>query len=232
LKIEVLKNLSNLVNSKLEELQNNRELENETKISDLTDTANKIKENNTKILRLRIINKKQDADKIIKNDLMPIKKLITENPSKILIEFLEKEENLKDNQIQLYLLERNSENKTYRKKLNFIITAAENNQILSDNLYNNVRFLYGKTEITLAKYSKYYYEWEIIPEFDEKGPINLKKSNFNLKDGDWIAVRNDSLLENNKKDDFSTEEDKKVLIFSLYDFNFYKITLILILYFL
>ncbi len=99
--------------------------------------------------------------------------------------------------------------KIYEEKRSFIIPYSENNHLYSDYLYDNLRILYDKRDITIAKYSKYYYEWEIIPEFDEKGPINLKKSNFNLKDGDWIAVRDDNFSDNSK-DDFSTLEDKKV----------------------
>lgn len=210
MKQEALKSLINSFNSKLEELEKQSSSENENQIAYLKNILSILKENDTKLLRLRIINKKMDAERILKNDLLPIKKLITENPSKIQIEILEKEENLKENQIQFYLFERNIEKKTYEKKTNFILSSTENNQLLSDNLYDNVRIIYGKNDITVAKYSKYYYEWEIIPEFDEKGPVNLKKSNFNLKDGDWIAVRDDSLLSGFKKDDFSTEEDKNV----------------------
>jgi hypothetical protein len=44
------------------------------------------------------------------------------------------------------------------------------------------------------------------------GPINLRKSPYSLKDGDWIGVRNDN-EEGNDKDDFQTEEDKKVNIY-------------------
>lgn len=163
------------------------------------------------LVRLRQVNKKMDGEKILKIDAMPIKKLISENPSKLSVEILEKEESLKDNQIQLYVLTRNSEKKIYEKKINYVFNYGENNQLFSDYLYDNIRILLEKNNITIAKYSKYYYEWEIIPEFDEKGPINLKKSNFNLKDGDWISVKDDSLLfPNQKNDDFSTEEDLRV----------------------
>ncbi len=205
-----MKSLIKFFNSKLEELDSKQCTEKDGQITFLNNIMSILNENKTKILRLRTINKKMDAERILKNDLLPIKKLITENPSMIQIEILEKEENLKDNQIQLYLFERNIENKTYEKKTSFVLFSTENNQLLSDNLYDSIRFLYGKNDISVAKYSKYYYEWEIIPEFDEKGPVNLKKSNFNLKDGDWIAVRDDSLLGDNIKDDFSTEEDKNV----------------------
>jgi len=206
----------NKVNSSIEEFAKIENSENLILINNLQKIFLHLKKNESKIIRLRLINKKMDADKILKNDLIPIKKLITENPSKLLIEILEKENQLKDNQIQLYLFERNPLNKTFVKKINFILNATENNQLYSDNLYDNIRILLGKNELTLAKYSKYYYEWEVIPEFDEKGPINLKKSNFNLKDGDWIAFRDDSLLSNEKKDDFSTEEDKEVLYYYTY----------------
>jgi len=214
LKIEVFQNLTSLFSTKIEQFTKNEEInKNKNEIKKLEKMLLSIKENFTKNIRLRTINKKMDADKILKNDQVVIKKLITENPSKILIEILDREENLKDNQTQLYLFERNCENKNYQKKTNFYLTSNENNQLYSDNLYNYVRILFGKNDLTIAKYSKYYYEWEIIPEYDEKGPINLKKSNFNLKDGDWIAVRDDSLLSNKKKDDFSTEEDKNVKFF-------------------
>lgn len=61
-----------------------------------------------------------------------------------------------------------------------------------------------------------------------EGVFNLQKSNFKIKDGDWICIRNDD-IENSEKDDFSTEEDKKVFKFVLFylfvilDFEYDKI---------
>lgn len=69
-----------------------------------------------KNIRLRLLNKKMDTERIIKNDEMLIKKLTNENNIKILIEFLEKEENLTENEIQLYIFNRNSHKKIYENK--------------------------------------------------------------------------------------------------------------------
>jgi hypothetical protein len=168
-----------------------------------------------------------DAERIIKNDDMIIKKLFSENNIKILVEFLEKEENLTENEIQLYIFNRNSHRKIYENKKNYILNI-ENNKITSEEFYNSLRKFCHNDNITIAKYAKYFYEWEIIPEMGSEGVYNLLKSNFKIKDGDWISIRNDD-IENSEKDDFSTEEDKKVLFFFLYflliylDFEFDKI---------
>lgn len=159
-------------------------------------------------IRIRLLNKKMDGDRILKNENI-IKKIITENKAKILIEILEKEENLQENQIQLYVFDRNISKKTYENKRNFIVNV-ENNKLSSEYFYNSLKEFCGKEIITMAKYAKYFYEWEIVPEMGSEGAFNLQKSNFKIKDGDWICIRNDDEV-NSEKDDFGTEEDKKVI---------------------
>jgi hypothetical protein len=170
----------------------------------------------TDFLRLRSINKKFDPERIFRGESITLKKLNFDNPQMILYEILNDQENLKENQIQLYLWKRNLEGKSYTDKQS-IIFEFSNNLASSDQLYEIVRKLTGWRNIKLAKYAKFNYQWDEISEVNENGPINLRKV-FNLRDGDWIGVRNEE-DELSKKDDFQTDEDKKVT-------NYWKLFLI------
>jgi hypothetical protein len=93
---------------------------------------------NENFLRIRTIGKKFDAERILKGNETPIKKLNIDNPSNLLIEILPEGENLKDNQIQLYLWKRKVEDKTYYDKTSLIFEFI-NNLASSDQLYEVIR---------------------------------------------------------------------------------------------
>jgi hypothetical protein len=158
-------------------------------------------------LRLRVVGKKLDPERILKGDDFPLKKLNIDNPSNILMEVLENEEDLKENEIQLYTWIRNVKDKSYYDKKS-IIFQFNNNLASSDQLYAKCLVVSGFKNISIAKYVKFNYTWELIPEMEESGPINLRKA-FNLRDGDWIGIRNED-EELDFVDDFQTPEDIKV----------------------
>ena len=129
-----------------------------------------------------------------------------------MIETLSEEEDLSENQIQLYIFKRDSINRIYTDRKDLI--WVYNQFASSDQLYKFAKNIYNDiTDIELIKYNKYYYTWEIIPEMDKKGPINLRKGPFNIKDGDWIGIKESKIV-----DDCQTDEDQKVYYFyySLY----------------
>jgi hypothetical protein len=165
-----------------------------------------------KQLRVRVLGKKLDPERILRGDSTVIKKFGIDNPGNLLVEILPEEENLelKENQLQLYLFHRNTENKIYYDKTSVIFEFA-NNFASSDQLYELIRKKTECQEILLAKYSKYYYTWEEIPEMEENGPVNLRKGPFNIRDGDWIGWAETS-KHDQWKDDWQTVEDKRVII--------------------
>jgi hypothetical protein len=156
-------------------------------------------------LRLRTLGKRMDPERIIRGNKTPIKKFNIDNPANLFMEILNKEEELKENQLQLVLWQRDETNKSYTEKREAIFEFTQ--FAASDQLYNLCRKEYdidGK-EFKIAKYAKNYYTWEEIKERDGKGnPVNLRKGPFNLRDGDWIGISYDLT------DDFMTEEDKRM----------------------
>jgi hypothetical protein len=132
-------------------------------------------------IRLRVISKRGDAERILRGKANSIKKLRIDNPATLLLEVLEEPENLDDKSIQLLTFLRDSNKGTYYNKKNCIFNYQTTAS--SDLLYNNLRELYKLDNITVTKHTKSYYNWEIIPESEETGPINLKSSYYSLKDG-------------------------------------------------
>jgi hypothetical protein len=157
---------------------------------------------NIEDIRLRILGKKFDAERILRGDSTIVKKFNINNPANLLLEIVPNE-NLKDNQLQLYFLKRDSNNRIYTEKEEKIWEFSS--PATSDQLYKFVREEYNLDRISLLKYSKYYYTWEIIPEKDNKGPINLRKNPYNIKDGDWIGFKI-----GDQEDDYQTDEDRRV----------------------
>ena len=139
------------------------------------------------MIRLRVISKKGEAERILRGNANQIKKLKIDNPCHLLLEILNEEENLKENTIQLYSFERDINKKTYLHKKSFVFefeTTA--NSVL---LYQYMRTLSKMDNISIAKHTKSYYNWEDIPEYDNMAAaINLKKSSYNLKDGGNIYL--------------------------------------------
>jgi hypothetical protein len=156
-------------------------------------------------IRLRILGRKFDPERILRGDSTIVKKFNINNPGNLLIEIIPNEI-LKDNQLQLHFFKRDSNRRIYMDKEEKI--WEYNTSALSDQLYNFVREFYNLDNITLIKYSKYYYTWEIIPEKDNKGPLNLRKNPYNIKDGDWIGIK-----EGDQEDDYQTDEDRRVCYF-------------------
>ena len=132
-------------------------------------------------IRLRVISKKGEAERILRGNSNPIKKLRIDNPCCLLLEQLNLEEDLGENTLQLYLFERDSKKSTYVNKKSILFTYQ--NTASSNLLYDMIRSEINLKNITIAKHTKSYYNWEIIPEMENDQPINLKKSNYNLKDG-------------------------------------------------
>ncbi len=158
---------------------------------------------NVEDMRLRLLGRKFDPERILRGESTIVKKFNINNPGNLLIEIIPNE-NLTDNQLQLYFFKRDSSNKTYINKEDKIWEF--NTSASSDQLYKFVREQYNSDRVTLVKYSKYYYTWEVIPEKDNKGPVNLRKNPYNIKDGDWIGI-----VEGDEEDDYQTHEDKKVI---------------------
>jgi hypothetical protein len=157
---------------------------------------------NVSQLRVRSLGKRMDPERIIRGNKTPIKKFNIDNPANLIIEILDKEEELKENQIQLVIWQRDA--KTYKNGKEMIFEFSQ--FAGSDQLYKQIRDEFGITsEFKIAKYAKQYYTWEEIKERDIKNnAINLRKGPYNLKDGDWIGVSCED------GDDFMTEEDSKM----------------------
>jgi len=160
-------------------------------------------------LRLRVLNKRMDPEKILSGNDTSIKKFNLENRINLMLEVLPKEECLRKNQIQIFLWRRDVKDKSYKDKISVLFEFE--NTATSDQLYQLCRVSYNLKHISIAKYSKHNYIWEFIPEMCENGPINLRKIH-GLKDGDWIGVREEKENEFGE-DDFQTMEDRKVIIF-------------------
>ena len=105
------------------------------------------------------------------------------------------------------MLRNMKEKNYYNKKIKII--NFDKNTFDSQILYLHCREYSNWKNITISKYIRGLYNYEIIREYDEKGkPINLKKGQFTLRDSDWIAIRNDD-EEESEKDNFMTEYDIK-----------------------
>jgi hypothetical protein len=137
-------------------------------------------------IRLRVISKKGEAERILRTNSNAIKKLRIENPTSLQLEVLPDEENLSENTIQLFVFLRDSKKTTYTGKRSFIFAyeATANSSLL----YSQLRSIFNLDNITIAKHTKSYYNWEIIPEIENDQPINLKKSYYSLKDGGNLVL--------------------------------------------
>jgi hypothetical protein len=153
-------------------------------------------------LRLRSLGKRMDPERIIRGNKTPIKKFNIDNPGSLSIEILDHEEELKENQLQLILWQRDGATYGDGKEVIFEFTQFA----ASDQLFKLCRDkLQLSGDFRIAKYAKQYYTFEEIKEKDNKGnPTNLRKGPYNLKDGDWIGITFDS------SDDFMTEEDSRM----------------------
>ena len=176
-----------------------------TSIEELKDNINKdIDKGN---IRLRLIGKFSQPERILK-EKSNLKKYNVESPVNILCENLKEKEEINEHQLLLIFMLRNIKEKNYYNKKIKIINF-DKNTFDSQILYLHCREYSNWKNITVSKYIRGLYNYEIIREYDEKGkPINLKKGQFTLRDSDWIAIRNDD-EEESEKDNFMTEYDIK-----------------------
>ena len=176
-----------------------------TTIDELKDNINKdIDKGN---MRLRLIGKYNQPERILK-EKSNLKKYNVESPVNILYENLKNKEEINEHQLFLIFMLRNIKEKKYYNKTIKIINF-DKNTFDSQILYLHCREFSNWKNITVSKYIRGMYNYEIIKEYDEKGkPINLKKGQFTLRDSDWIAIRNDD-EEESEKDNFMTEFDIK-----------------------
>ncbi len=135
-------------------------------------------------LRLRCMSKCMDAERILRGHNIPVKKQNTDNPANLLIEILQFPEDLHEHQMQLYLVRKNKTTNNYETKDSFIFEFE--GIATSDQLYEASRKFYNLRDIVLGKYSKGNYKWELLPEIDEDGALNLRKSPYALRDGGKI----------------------------------------------
>ena len=176
-----------------------------TSIEELKDNINKdIDKGN---IRLRLIGKFSQPERILK-EKSNLKKYNVESPVNILCENLKEKEEINEHQLLLIFMLRNIKEKNYYNKKIKIINF-DKNTFDSQILYLHCREYSNWKNITISKYIRGLYNYEIIREYDEKGkPINLKKGQFTLRDSDWIAIRNDD-EEESEKDNYMTEYDIK-----------------------
>ena len=176
-----------------------------TTIDELKDNINKdIDKGN---MRLRLIGKYNQPERILK-EKSNLKKYNVESPVNILYENLKNKEEINEHQLFLIFMLRNIKEKKYYNKAIKIINF-EKKIFDSQILYLHCREFSNWKNITVSKYIRGMYNYEIIKEYDQKGkPINLKKGQFSLRDSDWIAIRNDD-EEESEKDNFMTEYDIK-----------------------
>jgi len=160
------------------------------------------------LFRLRIITTRMETQTILQNNAS-VKSLNLYSPINMKIELLESEEvPLTNKQIELVLFERDILDKNYRNPYKFIWTYTDTPT--THALYEEIEKITGIKNFSLAKYYKANYRWERILNNGE----NLKKSASAMRDGDYIAYRNEDQGEELEKilnkDDWQTELDKKL----------------------
>lgn len=167
------------------------------------DALNKLTEEN---IRLRIISTRNEVQTILPNNAS-IKSLNLFSPITLFVEILEEKElQLTNKQIELVLFKRDIINKSYNKISTNVFTFTD--ALTTSFLYEEIEKMTQCKNFSLAKYFKADYKWERIVNDGD----NLKKNQFNLKDGDFIAYRDEDELEALKiKDNLQTKEDEKMI---------------------
>jgi len=163
----------------------------------------KITNNNN--IRLRVIGKYNQLERILKNDTLTIKDYNLENPINLYYEELSDNNSLTKND-EILLIFQKVENKTFTNKKMINIKITELN---IEFLYNIVKEKYKiENKFYLSKYIRGLYNFEVLFKKDNKN-IHLKKI---LKDSDWIIIL-ESEKEKISNEDFFTlkdEENKKI----------------------
>ena len=179
-----------------------------TTIKELKTKLNKKIDNN--LLLIRVIGKYNQLERILKNDNYDLKKYNLESPINLFVEELKeplfiKEEVIndeiksnkkgknvkeKEKETLIVLMQRNKKENIYENKKIFFI-QNDPNIFTTKDLYDLCRIHSKWMNISIAKYNKGNYEYELIEEFDDNNkPFSLKKGNYNLRDSDWIAIKN------------------------------------------
>ena len=166
----------------------------------------KITNNNDNInIRLRVIGKFNQLERILKNDTLTIKDYNLENPINLFYEELT-DNNLLTKNDEILLIFQKVENKTFTNKKIINIKTTDLN---IEFLYNLVKEKYNiENKFYLSKYIRGLYNFEVLYKSDNKN-IHLKKI---LKDSDWIIIL-ESEKEKISNEDFFTlkdEENKKI----------------------
>lgn len=147
-------------------------------------------------LRVRIVSKRMEPQTILRKG-QQLKKLNLDIPTFFYVEVTDYDEDLKENELSLFLFERKEG--AFHDKRPFVLEFT--NPLTTTELYEKIAKHVNNEDILLAKYQKPFYTWEVIPNTGE----SLKKSQYNLKDGDFICYRrNDSEARN---DNFQSNED-------------------------
>lgn len=161
------------------------------------------------LIRLRFIGNKNEPERVVyekdKSD-MNLKKFNAISPIKLLMEILPQPYIYTKNSILLVFMLRDSKKKTYYNKS---VQMIELNDCALDSeiLYKKCREFSQWNNISIAKYFRGFFKWEILNEFDNKGkPIKLNKGSCIIRSSDWIGIRNDD-EKDNLNDNFLTDVD-------------------------
>ena len=138
-------------------------------------------------IRVRIVNKFGEKERILKGNDIQISKLKLDNPANLVFEILTEPEDLKESQIQLDLLMRDSTKRNYHSKKELIFSF--NRSPDSDVLYQFIRDQVDSKNISIAKYFRHFHVWEEITELENGLPYNLKKSSYCLKEGGFLIFK-------------------------------------------
>ena len=170
---------------------------------------------NLDLLLIRVIGKYYQLERILKNDNYDLKKYNLESPINLFVEIL-KEPLFKDIPEQINEIQNKKKSKIKEKEKETLIILMQKNK--KENIYENKKIyfiqndpnIFGTKElydlcrihsnwmnISIAKYNKGNYDYELIKEYDDKNKsTSLKKGNYILRDSDWIAIINLDVDEN------------------------------------
>ena len=194
----------------LEKYNDNNRLELKIpKKTTIKELKNKIKEKkniNENLMLIRVIGKYYQLERILKNDNFDLKKYNLESPINLFVEETKepifnnnseetktetkKSKQIKEKETLIVLMQRNKQEDKYINKKIFFI-QNDPNIFGTKELYDLCRIHSNWMNISIAKYNKGTYDYEEIKEYDENNKsYSLKKGNYNLRDSDWIAIKN------------------------------------------
>ncbi|XP_033104128.1 ubiquitin carboxyl-terminal hydrolase 40-like [Anneissia japonica] len=174
----------------------------------------------THYIRLRQVEHSM-LTRVFRNNEQLLRRQKINSSTKLGVQILQEEENLKQNTIVLAIHRRNVKLRSYSKSEELIwdTTRSQTPESLKQALVDRVKIPLER--IIIAKHQPEKFNWIIIPNSSQfqknkgqKGKrkggqnqrLNLKHAPYQLKDGDVIGVK-DLQDDPEKKDDFSTEDD-------------------------